>query len=644
MVVDIGRSCSKRPFSFFVVPPYQTADQFPQQTRGVRASLGFCYSPPPLVRVRWYFAPVGAKPLPFPTIWGSTLWSDDYERAEQTIGEVPNQLLSKWNNGRPPDGATGQHFCGSVDDFQIPKTWGGPKERLKRGPSGLPLCCNAHLAALFAVESVSAPNGKIGFQASFPFAVSGAIAFGKTSLPAAAIVCTSPIAAGGLVALGGDQIKGRTKAFVLVSNTPAALPGGQLVLGGQVTNGQLVLGGDQIKGRTKAIVWGGSVEVLAGGQLVLIGKQDVVAGGQLALGGSVEDVAGGQLVLGGDQIKGRTKAIVWGGSVEVLAGGQLVLGGDVHAGGLVALGGDQIKGRTKAIVWGGSVEVLARGQVGWSVTLNGPLTSSTIALAGEVAGGLVALGGDQIKGWTKAIVWGGSVEQLAGGQLVLGRKDQLTAGGQLALGGDQIKGRTKAIVLGGDVHAGGQLALGGVVQVAGGQLALGGEVLAAGQLVLGGEVKAAGGQLVLGGDQLPGRTKAFVLGGVVEVAGGQLVLVGEIMDPLQSEIGLAGSSAEIPAGEFALVGGKAPIVNFSGLAVHQAPTVLIVVNGQNFDSIAANNILTCNTGTGWVCTVVSGTTSMVIKGLLPALGPLTLIVTNPNGTSAPAVPIAKIVP
>lgn len=130
--MDVGRSAFFRTFQFFA--PFVVENR-------TTARNAFGLAPPrPWVRVRWYFAPPGAKYLPWKHIWGNTHWLDAQQQAECTIGEQPYE--KRWNRGDPPAGATGQFPCGTEADFTEPKTWVVSAPPLKRGFSGLPLCCN----------------------------------------------------------------------------------------------------------------------------------------------------------------------------------------------------------------------------------------------------------------------------------------------------------------------------------------------------------------------------------------------------------------------------------------------------------------------------------------------------------------------
>lgn len=141
MIVDVARSCHITRFVFFESRRPRTRAALPNVPVR-RAAIAWFGSTPRQTRVRWYFAPEGAKPLPFGTIWASTIWLDVREVCDTRIGEQRRTRKDVWNNGASPVGATGQHFCGRQEDFQAAKTWNPQAPFLPRGPSGLPICCN----------------------------------------------------------------------------------------------------------------------------------------------------------------------------------------------------------------------------------------------------------------------------------------------------------------------------------------------------------------------------------------------------------------------------------------------------------------------------------------------------------------------
>lgn len=87
--------------------------------------------------VIWYKAPDGAKPLPFPSLFGSET-SDTYHWWCPGAGE-DDSSRSSYYNGKIPGPFKGRSYCG-------PQQWwtnGCPSDapRLSRNAAGLPSCC-----------------------------------------------------------------------------------------------------------------------------------------------------------------------------------------------------------------------------------------------------------------------------------------------------------------------------------------------------------------------------------------------------------------------------------------------------------------------------------------------------------------------
>ncbi len=176
MVVDFGRSCSVRTFFFFTAPPPIQNSAIPQAP-GSRAAFVLYSYVPVQRRVRWYFAPPGALPLPFQTCWASSDWCDRYEKAEECyVGEfprfdsfgrkvaiIPGIPKPGYSNGRPPPGITGTHYCGSQADFQIPKVWSNSLASIPRGVGNVPLCCNPSNAKCLILQVTLPATGPVKF-------------------------------------------------------------------------------------------------------------------------------------------------------------------------------------------------------------------------------------------------------------------------------------------------------------------------------------------------------------------------------------------------------------------------------------------------------------------------------------------------
>lgn len=145
MIVDVGRRARRSIFHFFAMP-----DRLPMPPApAVPGAIGFFVATPRQTRVRWYYAPKGAKKLPMGTIFGSADFEDDFQRCEPQYGEQPFAPQTYYN-GRPPQGAIGKMYCGTADDFLKAKKWSADLPTLQRGPTGLPLCCNPALRGAIA--------------------------------------------------------------------------------------------------------------------------------------------------------------------------------------------------------------------------------------------------------------------------------------------------------------------------------------------------------------------------------------------------------------------------------------------------------------------------------------------------------------
>jgi hypothetical protein len=144
MVVDVARNARRTIMYFFALPEPILAGQLihaqPEQAEVLRASLGLFAATRRATKVRWYNAPKGAKRLPFPTAFALSDFLSKWERVEVQYGEDPFYRW-QWDNGSPPQGATGQHYCGTPQDFDVPKKWSPDLPTLVRGPTGLPCCC-----------------------------------------------------------------------------------------------------------------------------------------------------------------------------------------------------------------------------------------------------------------------------------------------------------------------------------------------------------------------------------------------------------------------------------------------------------------------------------------------------------------------
>lgn len=166
MVVDVARNARRTIMYFFALPEPILAGQLihaqPEQAEVLRASLGLFAATRRATKVRWYNAPKGAKRLPFPTAFALSDFLSKWERVEVQYGEDPFYRW-QWDNGSPPQGATGQHYCGTPEDFDVPKKWSPDLPTLVRGPTGLPCCCAPVVCGslVLTAEPITS-NGSLG--------------------------------------------------------------------------------------------------------------------------------------------------------------------------------------------------------------------------------------------------------------------------------------------------------------------------------------------------------------------------------------------------------------------------------------------------------------------------------------------------
>jgi hypothetical protein len=166
MIVDTARNARRTIMYFFAlsdpIPAGQLIHAQPAQVEVLSASLGLFAATRRATKVRWYQAPKGAKPLPFPTAFALSDFLSKWERVEVKYGEDPFYRW-QWDNGSPPQGATGQYYCGTPEDFDVPKKWSPDLPTLCRGPTGLPCCCApVACASLVLTANPIDVNGSLG--------------------------------------------------------------------------------------------------------------------------------------------------------------------------------------------------------------------------------------------------------------------------------------------------------------------------------------------------------------------------------------------------------------------------------------------------------------------------------------------------
>lgn len=182
-------------------------------------------SDPREYRIRWYFAPPGAKPLGFHTKFASGNYSAD-NTDFPPIGEVQG-LGNPWSNGAPPSNRyKGVAPCG-------PQEWwenGVPVEHLDDNPqrdaNGFPVCCHQAIGGFFYAGSnqpggvvdginVARQDGSQVVTGVFTLLVGPTEAWGITAmLPGVALVVLQPASEmnDGLLSKSAQTIGG-TKHF-----------------------------------------------------------------------------------------------------------------------------------------------------------------------------------------------------------------------------------------------------------------------------------------------------------------------------------------------------------------------------------------------------------------------------------------------
>lgn len=227
--MDIGRSCSIRPFNFLIVP--DTRLTVPANQPASNFAVGLLTRVIPPVRVRWYFAPETARPIPGGSCWGSTDWNDRFENALTTIGEIPRYEKSKyegaipnvmapvWNNGRTPPGVLGNFFCGTLEDFQVPKIYANNLTTLARRPDGISLCCNPANHSLIVLGAKIPPDSALGLF-SPPIPALGAIGLSVSPVGRSYLGLRSPFPYAYALCLAA---RAAGKALLGLENAPSTL-------------------------------------------------------------------------------------------------------------------------------------------------------------------------------------------------------------------------------------------------------------------------------------------------------------------------------------------------------------------------------------------------------------------------------------
>jgi hypothetical protein len=142
----VGRSSRTSWFHFFELPRPRRAAELPA-VPATSAAIGFFHATRHRTRIRWYFAPAGAKPLAGGTIFAGTDHNTLAEDCQVIYGEIPGAENRVYNKGHAPAGATGNAYCGESFDWLHPHRWEPHRHCEQRGATNLLLCCNVALGS-----------------------------------------------------------------------------------------------------------------------------------------------------------------------------------------------------------------------------------------------------------------------------------------------------------------------------------------------------------------------------------------------------------------------------------------------------------------------------------------------------------------
>lgn len=202
------------------------------------------------VLIRWYWCAPDAKPLGYDTIYASSDWLSQLENCPTELGEIPRYTKTResgrfvsnmrepvWSRGDPPLGATGQAPCGPRE------LWNGPLNGapgLKRGPGGLPICCNAALGAAMGM-------GVFPYPTPTPTPARGAMVMAGLEFPeetrAPLVMTGADVAYDGMAATGADVAVGPLAKGIEASGAyaPAGMVAADVAYDGMVESGPPVI-------------------------------------------------------------------------------------------------------------------------------------------------------------------------------------------------------------------------------------------------------------------------------------------------------------------------------------------------------------------------------------------------------------------
>jgi hypothetical protein len=148
------------------------------------------------VRIAWYPAAPGACHLPYPSTFMSRDWDATFPE-DTGPGEVYGASRN-YNARRPNPNATGQHICGTPDQFAGQATY-DPAVNVQYNRDGIPLCCGA--AELPRGGAVVGGRAAVGYTPPAPRSPGGVLIGGT-----AVVSYSPPVMPGGVLAGGAAVV------------------------------------------------------------------------------------------------------------------------------------------------------------------------------------------------------------------------------------------------------------------------------------------------------------------------------------------------------------------------------------------------------------------------------------------------------
>jgi hypothetical protein len=135
------------------------------------------------VEIRWYRCPPGARALGVPSLFRSNHWESHPYLWAAGRGEVFNSVTRVFPFRSPP-GVTGQHRCGSDQDFAEGGTRNESIPAYPRADDGIAECCRPPLGLLVIDGQGAAAPGRVDVDNSTQFAITNF--FGPVATPVGA--------------------------------------------------------------------------------------------------------------------------------------------------------------------------------------------------------------------------------------------------------------------------------------------------------------------------------------------------------------------------------------------------------------------------------------------------------------------------